>query len=74
MVREGLKKNNEIYLLTEYIKCVLWGLAVSLSCIQDAGCLEVNIAANILNIAVADGRQGVVLHVSVGRGARNSSP
>jgi len=30
MVRESLK-NNEIYLLTEYINSVLWGVAVSLS-------------------------------------------
>ena len=31
MVRESVKKNNEIYLLTKYIKSVLWGLAVLLS-------------------------------------------
>jgi hypothetical protein len=31
MVRESLKKNNEIYLLTKYIKSVLWGVAVRLS-------------------------------------------
>jgi hypothetical protein len=30
MVRES-KKNNEIYLLTKYIKSVLWGVAVRLS-------------------------------------------
>ena len=31
MVRESLKKNYEIYLLTKYIKGVLWGEAVRLS-------------------------------------------
>ena len=31
MVREILKKNNEIYLLTKYIKIVLWGVAARLS-------------------------------------------
>ena len=41
MVRESLKKN-EIYLLTKYIKSVLWGVAVRLSYIQDAWCLKVN--------------------------------
>ena len=31
MVTESLKKNNEIYLLTKYIRRVLWGVAVRLS-------------------------------------------
>ena len=31
MVTESLKKKNEIYLLTKYIKCVIWGVAVRLS-------------------------------------------
>jgi len=30
-----------MYLLTKYIKRVLWGIAVRLSCIQDAWCLKV---------------------------------
>jgi len=30
MAREGLK-NNEMYLLTKYIKSALWGVAVRLS-------------------------------------------
>jgi len=37
MVRESLK-NNEIYLLTKYIKRVLWGEAVRLSYIY-IGCM-----------------------------------
>ena len=31
MARERLKKNDEIYLLTEYIKRLLWVVAVRLS-------------------------------------------
>ena len=31
MKRESLKKNNEIYLLTKYMKSVLCGVAVRLS-------------------------------------------
>ena len=31
-----------MYLFTKYIKSVLWGVAVRLSCIQDAWCLKVN--------------------------------
>ena len=31
MARESLKKKKEIYLLTKYIKNVLWGVAVRLS-------------------------------------------
>ena len=42
MARESLKKNIEIYLLSKYIKSVLWGVAVRLSYIQDAWCLKVN--------------------------------
>jgi len=36
------KKNNKMYLLTNYIKSVLWGAAIRLSYIQDAWCLKVN--------------------------------
>ena len=39
MVREVLKKNNYIYLLTKYIKRVFWRVAVRLSYIQDAWCI-----------------------------------
>jgi len=42
MARERLKKNNLIYLLNKYIKSVLWGLAVRLSCVQDTWCLRLN--------------------------------
>ena len=30
MARESLKKKKRMYLLTKYIKCVLWGVAVRL--------------------------------------------
>ena len=43
MVTESLKKNNQIYLLTKYIKRVLWGIAVRMSYIQDAWCLKVKV-------------------------------
>ena len=44
--REG--ENNEIYLLTKYIKRVFWGVAVRLSCIEDTLCLKVNVNCNIV--------------------------
>jgi len=42
MARKSLKKKLNIYLLTKYIKSVLWGVAVCLSYIQAAWCLKVN--------------------------------
>ena len=41
MVRESLKKNNEIYLLTKYIKSVLWRVDVRLSYIEGIWYLKV---------------------------------
>ena len=43
MVRESLKKIIKYILLNKYIKSVLWGLAVRLSCAEDAWCLKVNV-------------------------------
>jgi hypothetical protein len=36
--------DNEIYLLIEYIKSVLWRVAKRLSCIEYARCLKVNVS------------------------------
>jgi len=41
----SLKKYNEIYLLINYVKSVLWRVAERLSYIQDARCLKVKLKA-----------------------------
>ena len=42
METQKLKSDNEIYLLTKYIKSVLWRVAKCLSYIEEARCLKVN--------------------------------